>query len=222
MANIKAQVNQLSPDVLSDNTLDYPAMSKIGQLFTADWKTRLALAGKCYSLDLGVGGTALAGNAAFDADQPEFLIGVDTGWLIPLSLQLAVSGDFDAEEACEVSIIGDRSQCQAAGATATVEVPLNLLDGGPAFNGRAYSVVTGNITAPVESDMLFAASYDMVQVSAVSTVDTGKQLNYEWNVPVLLAGPCQIVGYVVGDATATAFSGRLVVAHIPADWVKVS
>jgi hypothetical protein len=222
MANIKTQVQSISPIVVGEGDYGYPGMSKIGQLFTADWKTKLALAGRAYSLNLGTGGTHLAGNAAFDADQPEFLVAADSGWLVPMELSLAANADLDAEESLEVTIVSDRTQAQAAGATATVEVPLNLLDGGPAFGGRAWSVVTGNLTAVTEADILYAATYKAVQVSAVSTIDAAINVDHVWTTPIFLAAPCMIIGYVHGTATASAFSGRLTFAHLPSSWISVS
>lgn len=222
ITDIKAKVDQIAPSVLSENDMDYPRMSKLGQLFTADWKTRLALAGRAFSLDLGTGGTHLAGNAAFDADQPEFVVGVDSGWLIPMELSLAVNCDADAEESFEVLIAGDRTQNEGSGATATAETALNLLDGGDAFGGVCYSVVTGNLTAVTEADILYAATFKAVQVSAVSTIDAAINVDHEWKTPVFLAGPCMILGYVHGTATATAFTGRLTFAHLPASWIVTS
>ncbi len=228
MANIKAQVRQVTPVAQgSDGDYGYLSMSKMGDLFTADWKTKLALAGRVYSLDLGTAGTPLTGNHDIDVDQPEFVVAVDSGYLIPLSLNLALTGDADAyNDSMQILVVADRTQAQAAGATATAEVPLNFLDGGPAFSGRAYSVVTGNLTAVTEADILYAKTIAVVQVVAETagngTIDYGCDTKFD--VPRLIAGPCQIIGYVVGvgDEQTSSFIGNFCFAHIPASWVPAS
>lgn len=225
ICDIKGKVDQLCAGApLSNGDYEYLRISKMGSLFTADWAVQLALAGRVFSLDLGTAGTELAGNAAIDADQPEFVVSVNSGWLIPVELNLGVSGDFDAEEGAQVLVVGDRTNGEAV-LTATAETPLNLLDGGEAFSGSAYSVVTGNMTI-TEADILYDQSFKSVhlQVDSSGTIAINAVINVDhaWKTPVFLAGPCQIAGYASGTATATAFTGRFTFAHLPASWVTVS
>ena len=158
ITDIKALVDSVSPSVLTENVQEFVRQSTIGQLFTADWHERLILAGKAYTLDLGAltatEWTGLTGNAAVDLDQPEIVIAVDTGYLIPMSIEIDIHvDDVDAyDDVTEIGFQADRSQATAAGATATIEVPNNMLDGGDAFGGRAFSIVTADIADPVMPD----------------------------------------------------------------------
>lgn len=221
IADVKAKVDQLMAGAPMDNgDMEYLRMSKMGSLFTANWVQQLVFAGRVFSLDLGTAGTPLAGNAAIDADQPEFVVANDSGWLIPISLQIGAEVDADAEEDLQILVVGDRTNGEAS-LTATAETPLNLLDGGDSFSGSAYSVVTGNMTL-TEADILYNKYLAATQVDASGTFNAALNADYEWRAPVLLKGPCQIIGYVVGTATAPNFYGRLVFAHVPTSWVVIS
>lgn len=226
LQEIKGLVDQLDPTVLTEGDKEHLTMSKIGQLFTADWAIRLALAGRVYSLPFGsiTDGdlTFLTGNAAMDNDQPEFLVSVATGWLIPIELHIGCVDDMDAyDDIIECLIVGDRTQSYTAGGTATV--PLNSLDGGDAFSGYCGTIVTAGITAPVGSDILYYKQYELTQI----TTETGGsaiqvlEFNKTWAVPTFLAGACTIMGCVVGTGSPT-FAGYFKFAHLPASWIAIS
>lgn len=225
-AIIKAQERQLTPDIKSGDNQEL-AMTKLAQLFTANWHERLILAGRAFTLDLGTitGGTdysALTGNIAIDHDQPEIVIAADSGWLIPMEIDIGIAvDDMDAyDDITEIFFIGDRTAAVAAGATATVEAALNCLDGGDAFNGRCYSIVTADITDPTAADILAFKSWQLIQVASetAGSAPTTKNFYKKFEFPRLLAGPCSIVGYVVGT-NAPTFMGSVTFAHIPTSWM---
>jgi len=224
LANIKAQAQGLNPVVVGEGDYGFVSMSKIGQLFTADWQTKLVLAGKAFTLDLGAGGTGLTGNSAIDADQPEVLVAVDSGYLIPMEVNIDIYvDDCDAyDDVVDIDFIADRSQAQST-ATATAETANNLLDGAGAFGGRCWSIVSGNITAPVESDILCSMHYELTQVGTETAGNSHGVLGLHkvFSVPRFLAGPCQIIGYVTGTNTPT-FMGSVIFAHIPSSWISIS
>lgn len=224
-SELLAQVNQLTPDVKSGDKAKL-AMTTLGQLFTANWHERLILAGRAFTLDLGTitGGTdytALTGNAAIDHDQPEIVIATNSGWLIPMEIDIAIAiDDMDAyDDITEIFFIGDRTTAVAVGATATDETALNCLDGGDDFSGRCYSIVTADIVDPTAADILAFKSWQLIQVAAetAGTAPTSKTFYKKFAFPRLLAGPCSIIGYVVGTNTPT-FMGSVTFAHIPTGW----
>ena len=202
-------------------------MTRLAQLFTANWHERLILAGRAFTLDLGTitGGTdytALTGNAAIDHDQPEIVIAADSGWLIPMEIDIGIAiDDMDAyDDVTEIFFIGDRTTAVASGATATIETPLNYLDGGDAFSGRCYSIVTADITDPTAADILGFKSWQLIQVASevAGSAPFVKTYKKKFAFPRLLAGPCSIIGYVVGTNTPT-FMGSVTFAHIPTGWM---
>lgn len=216
-------VEQVSPQVKTGSDQEV-AISRLGDIFAVGWVERLVMAGKVYTLDLGAVGTGLTGNAAVDADQPEVVIAVDAGYyLIPIEINIDIhTDDSDAyDDVVDIDFIADRSQAQAT-ATATAETPNNLLDGGAAFPGRCWSIVTGNITAPVESDVLASLHYELTQVAAeTGGVAKGTLgLSKSFRVPRFLAGACQIVGYVTGTNTPT-FMGSIIFGCVPNTWIPV-
>ena len=228
ISDIKVNVDQIAPSVLAEG-MQYPAATTLGQLFTADWHTRLILAGRVFKLNLGtISGdasyTALTGNATVDNDQPEFIIAVDSGWLIPVEIDIQISvDDMDAyDDVDDILVVADRSQATAAGATATVATPTNELDGGEAFGGRCFTIVTADVTNPAGSDVLAYKYYELTQVAAEAGggVEASRGLYKLFPRPVLLAGPCQIVGFVTGTNTPT-FMGSVTFAHIPVSWIPL-
>jgi hypothetical protein len=94
------------------------------------------------------------------------------------------------------------------------------LDGGDRFNGRCYSIITGDITNPVTSDILFFKKYTLIQVVAETAGSAPVTMNYykKFTVPRFLAGPCSIIGFVTGT-NAPTFMGSVTFAHIPTGWM---
>jgi len=229
LQNIKAKVDQLGAVIpYTNGNLEYPTMSSLGQLFTADWQTRLAMAGLAYTLDLGevaaTAYTALTGNAAPDLDQPEVIVAIDSGWLIPMEIDIAVSvNDDDAyDDVTDIMFIADRAATVAAGITATVETALNLLDGGDAFGGRCYSIATGSCGSPTSNDVLLYRRWMPIQLATETggTEAQNKHVYKSFTTPRFLKGPCAIIGYVTGTNTPT-FIGNVVFAHLPAGMLSV-
>ncbi len=231
LQEVKAKIDQISPDVLAEGDMENVRMSTLGQIFTADWKQRLALAGRVFTLDLGtIAGegsySALTGNAAYDNNQPEAIIAIDSGWLIPLEIDIGLSvNDMDAYNSfTQIVFAIDRTQTQPAGETGTEEIALNVLDGGPAFAGRCYSILTGDTTnAPASVEVIASKFWEMTIAAAESAtnVPAGLCLYEKFDYPILVAGPCHIVGYVVGTESPT-FMGSVTFAHIPTSWVPTS
>ncbi len=231
MANIKAKVDQLAAaGPYTNGNLEFPTMSQMGDLFTTDWPTRLALAGRVFTLNLGSSGgdttpTLLTGNAAWDNDQPEVLISATSGWLIPIEIYVSVQAcDDDAyDDMVEIGFLADISQSYGS-ATATTNTPTNHIDGGEAFSGYAGDTVTSDITNPVGSEVLAHYYYIQTQQGTETSGDTatrGRGLQKTFAIPRFFAGPCAIVGYIIGTNTPD-YHGYVTFAHLPSSWIKVS
>lgn len=227
-ANAKVNVNQWLPDVLTEGINDFPAISLLGQMFTADWHIRLILAGLAHRMSFGtISGAAditmVGDGTAIELEVPEAVVAIDSGYLIPMSLNLGINEDLDAEnEELDVLLTADRatglSAAEIATATGTAGAPDNMLDGAPAFTGRSVKVCTADIVDPVHSDVLFYSHWECLGANPLIATD--------WNIdkvfkfPTFLAGPCSIILYV-GGPTPT-FMGSLCFAHIPATYVPTS
>jgi len=227
LQEIKAKVEQVTPSVLEAG-MENPRMTNLGQLFTADWRQRLLLAGKLWRLTVGTFGadaepTQIVGGGAgttLELEMPEMLIGVDAGYsLMMVSLQVSLQSLADAaSDDIQLLAIGDRSQAPVTTGTLTVETPDNLLDGGGAFPGRAFSAVTADITDPVMSDILY---FQQEMAAGVAVDHVRFNAVYEPAVPSILAGPCQIAVYW-GGTIAVSGMGSLVVGCVPSSWMPVS
>ena len=106
ITDIKAHVDQIPASILAEGVQSNIPQSKLGQLFTADWKLRLLLAGKLWKMTVGtVNGSAdvtkITGGGAgttMDLDLPEASISVAAGYfLIPVSVKVSCNVDMDAD-----------------------------------------------------------------------------------------------------------------------------
>ncbi len=221
--------NQIPVDVLSEGQKELPAMSKTGQIFTADWRMRMILAGKAHRISFGtVTGAAditLVGNGdAIELERPEGAIAIDSGFLIPMSINLAVLSDCDLEnDEIDILLTCDRatglSPAQVATCAGTAKAIDNLLDGADLFAGRYVNIGTADIVDPVHSDVLFYKHWEALGTDPLGPNNLA--CDHTFPFPNFLAGPCTIYLYVGGTATPT-FAGSIVFAHIPSSWVPTS
>lgn len=233
ITDIKAAAAQVTPVVTGEGDMGYPKMTKLGALFTSDWKQQLLLAGKIFQARVGTvtAGGAPAGvtgggnSTTINSDQPELVIGVDSGYyMIPLDVKCQIRGDCDADtEILEIVLFADRTQAPVTtNASGTVHAPVNMLDGAGDFPGRCWIQSTGDITDPVTSQIL---DYVAFQLSSVDTTGVVPhpivRMDYEPEVPTILAGPCQVVLCWGGSAAATGI-GIVSVAVVPASYFPVS
>ncbi len=229
--NLTLNVNQIPPDVLSEGVKSFPAMSKIGQLFTADWQTRVVQAGLAFRVNMGTitadaDITMVGQGTVIDLELPSCVVVVDSGFLVPMSLNLGINCNLDTTpQVLNVLVTDDRatgiSAAELAVAVGVAETPTNCLDGAAAFSGRCISVATVNtgITDPVHSSFLYFNEWNIPTSDPLGPTDFN--VDHVWADPTFIAGACSLLLYVGGSAAAT-FVGSLVFAHIPASWLPTS
>ncbi len=235
MTELKGKVNQVNPLILNDGDDEQVHLSKLGQVFTADWKMRLLLAGRCWGYSLGAisadgATTAITGGGAgtvADIEQPEIIFGVDEGFhLVCLECDITVESDADApDDFMEIMLYGDRTQAPPTSLTGTVVTPFNLLDGAGAFPGRAYKEVTADIVDPVLSELFMyrrsivkAVVMQGTSANEDDAIDTQLMMHYEPALPSFLKGPCSVVVSWAGTVATTGLA-TIKFAAIPSSWV---
>ena len=201
---------------------------------SADWKHQLAAAGLLYTATnqasaIGGGDVTLVvggGNGTtIDSDQPEFIIGVDSGYyLIPIEVD--VTGDMDADadgEYGSILVFADRTNAPpTTNASGTAITPVSLLDGGSAFPGRCWGGSTGDITDPVVSELLGYEYYNTADNgTAASALPQHLVFHKEFGYPRILAGPCQLVICWGGTAAVNGLCS-VVVAAVPTSYFPLS
>jgi len=233
MANIKASARQVTPVTTGEGDLDYLKMTKLGALFTADWKQQLILAGLAWEAHVGglttsadiapvVGG---GNGTVIDAAQPELVINCPAGYyMIVMEAECACYGDPVTDNAVtNIALFADRTQqCDATNASATAVTPLNLLDGAsPVFPGSCLKACTGDLTAsPVGSELLAYSCNQLGCTTGGSSIAQLK-LDYKPTAPSILAGPCA-VALLYGGTAAQSGMGVVKVAVIPASYAPVT
>ena len=235
ITDIKAQVAQVTPVVVGEGDMGYAKMTKLGAMFSADWRTQLLLAGLVYQARVGtitagadpVGVVGGGNGTTIDSDQPELVIGVDAGYyLIPIDARVAVQSDCDADaELTEIVLFADRTNAPVTAteaASGTVTTPVNMLDGGAAFPGRCYTGCTADITDPVTSQILDYVTFLLQSVNTTGMVPAPIiRMDYKPDVPTILAGPCQLI-LCWGGTAASKGIGIVTVAAVPSSYFPVS
>lgn len=232
---ILGNVKQVSPEVVTGDDQELQ-ISKIGELFTTDWRERLKRAGLMWSTTIGgiTAGAAVlhySGGGAgttVDSDQPEMIIGVDAGYyLIPVEIKVVARVNVDADsETADIIAFADRTQapptsatCEASGGAATFH---NLLDGSGSFPGRGWTLVSTDLTDPVCSELLDGVS---LWYGAAAAGDSPIQMRMDYQPvnPPALAGPCSIVVCWGGsDVLGVLAIAKIVVACVPLAYLPLT
>ena len=233
ISDIRAKATQVTPIVTGEGDLDFIKMTKLGALFTADWRMQLVMAGLVWQLDVGSISTgadvlpALGGGSGtvVNHDRPELCIGVGAGYfMIPLEVRCAVHGDTDADtEEINIVLTTDRDRSvPTTNASGDVGTPVNMLDGGAAFPGQAWVTTTGDIQAPSRSQILDYVSFQVASIDTTGVVATPVlKMEYLPEVPTILAGPAQLV-LCWGGTDAVDGLASVIVAAVPSSYFPVS
>lgn len=225
---LRGKAKQIGREVLTDDGVDNVAMTRAKQLFVADWKTELILAGYGYGIsigDLANGGADVAlitgggAGTVIDSDQPEMAVGVPSGYfLIPLFFQLSAKVDIDADaEIGNIALFADTTQNIPVpiAASSTVKTPVPLLGGGAASAAFAQTTVSADITDPVCSMALGYWTTRGSEVTAAGESMVTLNALYNPDFPQIFKGPCSIISCFGGTAAVTA-GGCFMWAEVPA------
>jgi hypothetical protein len=214
-ALVKGYAAQASAVIAADGTYTAIRSTRAGQLFTADWKNELILAGLGFGVTIGglAAGDAealITGGGAgtvIDSDQPEMQIGTPTGhYHIPLGFMFSGRADLDADaETAQVLLFADTAKQgdRPIAASSTVKTPMNLLGGGESSVSYATSAVTTDITDPVASHILAFRTFQ-VAAAAAGSLASDLTLNWEPSFPIILKGPCAVYACWGGTAAVAA------------------
>ena len=206
-----------------------PATTKRTELITADWKTNLVMEGLVFRATVGTiaaGGdvTMITGGGngtTVDQDQPELAIGVRAGfYLVPLQIDVSTRCKLDADaDKANIIVAVDRAAAVPADVTKTTETPLNLLDGGPAFTGDAFSAYTADLTDYTVSDIIaHAAIMGNDNGAAATHTFPFFDLRYKPDVPEFIEGPCGVFVHW-GGTQATEGTCTAVFAVVPTSYL---
>jgi len=226
--NLKAEIEQYGPSYGTEgNAIDLKA-TRLGQLFTADWKQRLLLAGVCWRVTVGSFGadtdvSMIPGGGGYlhcELEQPEVIVGVGTGYfLIPMEIDVTcVHAGSPAAAGNTLGIIAilDRTTAVPTSVTGTTETPVNMLDGATGFPGSAYSAIGVDITDPTMDELLCCRR----RVAPGASIEySGLDMHYEPSLPSIGKGPCGLYVYW-GGVQKTHGVATIVVAAVPVAWME--
>lgn len=226
MTAIQGSIQQIGPALGVDGNDVDVRMTRMQQVFTANWREELLMGGYCYSVS--VGGISAGGDAALvtgggagtviDSDQPEVIVSVPSGYyLIPLEFQASAQVDLDADaEVGNILLFADVTQAVAAtGVTGTAGTAIPMLGGGPSSVARIWHTITADITDPIASMVLAYETVRGAEVTAAGESVVKLSAFYQPMTPPLLVGPCSVVACWGGTAAVTAIA-TLKWAEVPA------
>ncbi|KKN76527.1 hypothetical protein LCGC14_0370360 [marine sediment metagenome] len=209
------------------------ALSKLGEVFSADWKQRLIRSGQAWAVHVGgittgadIVGVVGGGNGTtIDTDQPELVIGVPLGYdLIPMETHVSAYFHPITDKAINnILLFGDRTQSPVSQtATGVAVTPVNLLDGAGAFPGTAWKQATADITTdPVASEILdYVATQTLAATGGPG--QGGLKMDYMPEAPTIFRGPCQVVlCWGTTQASGATGMGVIKVGCVPSGYFPV-
>lgn len=233
MANTKAKAVQVTPVVTGEGDLDYNKMTKLGALFTADWRQQLILAGLAYTVKIGGVTTSadilpiLGGGSGtvIDAAQPELIVGVDAGYYMIVMEAMCSAYNIPTSAAItNIILYADRGFAPGVdqSVSATIATPINMLDGGGVFPGRAWGNASGDLAiSPICDELLDYVSNDTGGIAASGQSTMTLKMDYKPLAPSIIAGPCMIA-LCFGGTAATTGCGNIKFACVPTSYFPTS
>ena len=165
------------------------------------------------SMSVGAFSTGIVGGGAgtvLDLDQPEFVVGVPSGYCIRLirveinvhpGIEIADSDEVDVLVGVDVMGLAQLLSAE----TCTIENPINMrTDLGNGSMCRTASAVTANIATITAVGTSAAPVLDLELARVVQTTNFGDatgishrivRLEYQPEYPLFLVGPCTVLGY---------------------------
>lgn len=218
--------DQNSPPVVSDGVDIKARGTRDAVQFIATWAQALMMEGRVFTAPFSAMGATdivnLAGGKTLI--QPDFCISVPTGTsLIPLRIVVSAQydGDFDTDDAF-ILVMGDTDAAVAFTATDVTEItPMNhITTGGVTSVATVFENATGNITTPTATKIMLDVTQEQKEAEGASEV----RLDYEPEIPFIMAGPCAIYGYIGtgADGTGIVWSGTASWAEVPTGRYAVS
>ena len=210
MANIQANLQNDGNAVNADGSSADLRGTRVGQLFTSDWRHELLLQGNMYRFTVGTitaGGNIaqVTGGGAvttINEDQPEFGFGVPAGYtLIPMRIQVACQVDLDADvEEGSIILWADLAATVPTDGTKTTVNPVNMLHGATDYPGTAFKQCTADLTDPTVSEILMFKTVQLSEVTGAGEAVVTLDLLYEPLMPPHFIGPCSVYGAWGGTA----------------------
>jgi len=188
-----------------------------GALPVGDWKDAAILFGLGWSVTIGAFSTGIVGGGAgtvLDADQPEGIISVPSGWVMrPIRVHVQCETPLIAadDDESEILLGVDPDTAYDDSGTVTTETPINLLTGhkGGGCPLTCVSAATANITAPTLGlELARKIKVADVQGTAANALWGELDLLYEPVNPPFIQGPAAMYLYV-GGTVATNFYAQI-------------
>ena len=186
--------------------------------FYLDWRQRAIRDGKGFNVTVGALSTGILGGGngtVLDADRPELMISVPSGYiLIPMSVgvQTTVAPAVANHNINEILVAADIAKASDGVGTMTTETAYNLRrDSSITTACTVYSAFTANCTLPVLA-MELARAEQIWNLDAAGQTGTKFDLLWTPDPSPMLAGPCCLIVYF-GGTTAT-------IGYCQANWVE--
>ncbi len=203
---------------MSFNSTPVPAdLNEImGALLNMDWRQSLIARGYGWHVDVGTFSTPITGGGngtVLDADQPEFVIDIPSGYLmIPTRFDIVcqtplIAADSDESEIC---VLADLSAVSGATATqGTVESPRNMrtnITTACPFNVVSAVTTTTTAAPTVGMELIHRVRVGDVQGTAANALWGELSALYEPLRCPIIIGPASVWGYWGGTVATTGFA----------------
>lgn len=189
-------------------------------LLTADWRQALIARGYGWRFNVGsfstqtdTGITGGGNGTVMDADQPEFVISVPSGYtLIPVEFNVQVRPGLQTTDSHvnDILIGFDRSAAWAGDGTYTAVTPINMrtnaTSGCPCTCAQAFTADMTDPAAAGWQELARATKLTDVQGTAATVNLMDLTLKYTPDPAPFIIGPAMVVGYWGGSIAVVGFA----------------
>jgi len=200
----------------SSSEAEVELRSLLGGLVGTDWRQALIGRGYGWHVNIGTLSTGITGGGAgtvLDADQPEFLLSVPTGYcLVPLRFAAQVRVGLQTTDSHVTEILFSVNSSVAWDGTSSSFVTETALNMRTNVTGASpitcASAFNGDITSPATStfDLARKEALTDVQGTAATVNVYQMDLTYEPENPPFLIGPCCVQGYWGGSIATVGYA----------------
>lgn len=220
MSDLRGRAGQTGPRRISDgNPIDLRT-TRDGTPFTADWYIALALEGRCFTANHGVGTTPVAVTSGYTAAKPDLYVIVPNNVVaIPLNLYITVEDTLAATAITDfIAVASGAATTGFAGATLTI---MNVRTDAPLTSGcTACGTVTGTATTPATGNYYeFWRPQGGALIDNAAAAAGGYNATYQWNAKKAAAPPI-----IVGDGSLSVYVSTAAQASkvfLGATWAEI-
>lgn len=227
MSEVSLVAQQKNVRRASDGTVVQLRGLRDGSAIGVPWEMALALEGKVFTINVGVGTSAIAGDAGFAVTTPDVQIEVPEGIaFIPLNVSVSVDALIDDVDFDIIGMVSSMVDTSPTGGTTTYSPVNHLINSGIRSSCIVESDITA-LTSPITEQYIefFRARAEIGGKPEAGSSEEGiGPLTYNWKAgvdgpPPIVDGSGSVIIWCTGSSAISYFA-TITWAELPIDAVE--